>query len=119
MATPGKGKDKEPASDDAPAGTTSDTDVSPGQAAAQPAQVQWDMSQALSRYANAANVTTIRDEVSLFLGIHDAGVPGRDRITVSVGERVILPPLVAKQLALLLTQQIAEFERQHGEIPTS
>jgi len=68
--------------------------------------------QALGAYANFASIVHNFTEFILDFG---RVVPGRDE--VQVVSRVVMTPVHAKQLLRALTENVAIYERNFGEIP--
>ena len=73
-----------------------------------------DHTKLLARYANWFNIGHNNFEVVMDFGQHYAG----DEETM-VHTRIVLGPAYAKILNRLLTESLARFEREFGEIPAA
>jgi hypothetical protein len=76
----------------------------------------WDDSKARNVYANAFNVMSAREEISLLLGTSQADRRKDNTVTVELTDRVALSPFVAKCFALQLNQAIQEYESRYGTL---
>jgi hypothetical protein len=68
-------------------------------------------------YSNNTQVRMSLYDAVLDLGVAEVGSPGR--LVVHQTARVIMSIPHVKKLADLLNRQLAEYEQQHGPIPTS
>ncbi len=79
--------------------------------------LKWDDSKMQTTYANGVNVTSTREEVSLFFGTNQTWNLGDDnQVTVQLSDRIVLNPYAAKRLALLLTGVLKEYETRFGTL---
>jgi hypothetical protein len=79
-------------------------------------RVVWDDSQLKTAYANVCNVTSTREEVSLFFGTNQTWNTAQGEFRVALSDRIILNPFAAKRLSLLLSNVLKEYESLFGEI---
>ncbi len=77
-------------------------------------KVKWNDGQMKTSYANVCNVTSTREEMTLFFGTNQTWHAGQDEVTVELSDRVIMNPYAAKRLALLLGKVVGEYERRYG-----
>jgi hypothetical protein len=79
--------------------------------------LKWDDSKMQTAYANAVNVTSTREEVSLFFGTNQTWNVGEDnQVNVQLSDRIVLNPYAAKRLALLLSGILKEYETRFGTL---
>jgi len=78
--------------------------------------IHWDDSSMRTSYANACNVVSTREEIVLFFGINQGQRGGEEKLTIELGDRVILSPHAAKRFHLMLTKVIQEHESRFGVI---
>ena len=78
--------------------------------------VSWDDSKMTSTYANVANVSSTREEVTLLFGTNQTWHTGQQQLTVLLNNRVILNPFAAKRLSLVLNNVIREYESRFGTL---
>jgi Protein of unknown function (DUF3467) len=79
--------------------------------------LKWDDSKMQTTYANAVNVTSTREEVSLFFGTNQTWNVGEDnQVNVQLSDRIVLNPYAAKRLALLLSGILKEYETRFGTL---
>lgn len=79
--------------------------------------VKWDDTKMQTTYANAVNVTSTREEVSLFFGTNQTWNLGDDnQVQVQLSDRIVLNPYAAKRLALLLSGVLKEYESRFGTL---
>jgi hypothetical protein len=67
-------------------------------------------------YANVCNVSSTREEFTVFFGINKGWNPEQRELTVDISNRVILNPYAAKRLLLLLQSIVRQHESLFGEI---
>ena len=80
-------------------------------------KVKWDDSGMKSSYANVCNVTSTREEMTLYFGTNQTMYTGRqDEVTVQLSDRVVLNPYAAKRLLLLLNNVVGEYEKRFGAL---
>ena len=82
-------------------------------------KVKWDDSGMKSIYANVCNVTSTREEMTLYFGTNQTIYTGQDEVTVQLSDRVILNPYAAKRLLLLLNNVVGEYEKRYGTLDLS
>jgi len=82
-------------------------------------KVKWDDSGMKSSYANVCNVTSTREEMTLYFGTNQTIYTGQDEVTVQLSDRVILNPYAAKRLLLLLNNIVGEYEKRYGALDLS
>lgn len=85
-------------------------------AAATTRSVKWDDSKMQAAYANIANVSCTREEVTLLFGTHQTWHAGQKDLSVLLSHRIMLNPYAAKRLKLLLDATIQKYESAFGEI---
>jgi len=78
--------------------------------------VSWDDSKMTSTYANVANVSSTREEVTLLFGTNQTWHTGQQQLTVLLNNRVILNPFAAKRLSVVLNNVISEYESRFGKL---
>ena len=79
--------------------------------------LKWDDSKMQTTYANAVNVTSTREEVSLFFGTNQTWNVGEDnQVNVQLSDRIVLNPYAAKRLSLLLSGILKEYESRFGSL---
>jgi Protein of unknown function (DUF3467) len=79
--------------------------------------LKWDDSKMQTTYSNAVNVTSTREEVSIFFGTNQTWNVGEDnQVNVQLSDRIVLNPYAAKRLALLLTGILKEYESRFGTL---
>ena len=83
-------------------------------------KVKWDDSGMKSSYANVCNVTSTREEMTLYFGTNQSIYTGQEKeVTVQLSDRVILNPYAAKRLLLLLNRVVGEYEKRYGTLDLS
>ncbi|MEH6591934.1 MAG: DUF3467 domain-containing protein [Halioglobus sp.] len=93
-----------------------DTEVDSAAEVKQP-QVRWNDSNMSTSYANVVNVSSTREEVTLFFGTNQTwNVPETKEIEVLLSERMILNPHAAKRLWALLGGVLTQYEKRYGQI---
>jgi len=78
--------------------------------------VKWDDSKMQAAYANVANVSCTREEVTLLFGTHQTWHAGQKDLSVLLSHRIMLSPFAAKRMLLLLDATIKKYESTFGEI---
>jgi hypothetical protein len=79
--------------------------------------LKWDDTKMQTTYSNAVNVTSTREEVSLFFGTNQTWNLGDDnQVNVQLSDRIVLNPYAAKRLALLLSGVLKEYETRFGTL---
>ena len=85
----------------------------------QPVQtLRWDDSKMTSTYANVANVSSTREEVTLLFGTNQSWHTGQSELAIQLTNRIILNPFAAKRLATLLNNIMGEYESRFGKLST-
>jgi hypothetical protein len=70
-----------------------------------------------SSYANVCNVTSTREEMTLYFGTNQTMYTGQEKeVTVQLSDRVVLNPYAAKRLLLLLNRVVGEYEKRYGAL---
>ena len=83
-------------------------------------KVNWDDSGMKSSYANVCNVTSTREEMTLYFGTNQTMYTGQEKeVTIQLSDRVILNPYAAKRLLLLLSKVVGEYEKRYGALDMS
>jgi len=89
--------------------TTADKNVTPS--------VKWDDSKMQTTYANVVNVSSTREEVSVFFGTNQTwNIPEDREFDVELTDRMMLNPYAAKRLCVLLETVLKEYESTFGEL---
>jgi hypothetical protein len=79
--------------------------------------LRWDDTRMQTSYANVVNVTSTREEMSLFFGTNQTWNVGEDKqVMVQLNNRIVLNPYAAKRLALLVTGVLKEYESRFGRL---
>jgi len=78
--------------------------------------VNWDDTNMQAAYANVANVSCTREEVTLLFGTHQTWHAGQKDLSVLLSHRIMLSPFAAKRMHLLLDATIKKYESAFGEI---
>lgn len=78
--------------------------------------VKWDDSNMQAAYANVANVSCTREEVTLLFGTHQTWHAGQKDLSVLLSHRIVLSPFAAKRMLALLNATINKYESRFGEI---
>ena len=78
--------------------------------------VKWDDSNMQAAYANVANVSCTREEITLLFGTHQTWHAGQKDVSVLLSNRIMLSPFAAKRMLLLLDATIKKYESAFGEI---
>src|SRR5208337_5684013 len=79
-------------------------------------KVHWDDSQLKTSYANVANVSSTREEVTILFGTNQTWQTGQNELVVQLTDRVILNAYAAKRLSLLLSRIVADYEVRFGAL---
>lgn len=96
------------------------TPKTPGKSTGAVPKVNWDDSAMKSSYANVCNVTSTREEMTLYFGTNQTMYTGQEKeVTVQLNDRVILNPYAAKRLLLLLNRVVGEYEKRYGALDLS
>ncbi|NOQ76932.1 MAG: DUF3467 domain-containing protein [Methylococcaceae bacterium] len=79
--------------------------------------VKWDDSKMQTTYANVVNVTSTREEVSVFFGTNQTWhIPEDKEFDVQLTDRIVLNPYAAKRLSILLSTVLKEYETRFGPL---
>ena len=78
--------------------------------------VNWDDSNMEEAYANVANVSCTREEVTLLFGTNQTWHAGQKDLTILLSHRIMLSPYAAKRMLLLLDATIKKYEATFGDI---
>ena len=78
--------------------------------------VNWDDSNMEAAYANVANVSCTREEVTLLFGTNQTWHASQRDLTILLSHRIMLSPYAAKRMLLLLDATIKKYESTFGEI---
>lgn len=77
--------------------------------------IKWDDSKMKTTYANVINVSSTREEVSIFFGTNQTWNVQQDKaILVQLSDRIVANPYAAKRLSVLLNQVIEQYENRFG-----
>ena len=80
-------------------------------------QVKWNDSKMNTSYANVVNVSSTREELTLFFGTNQTwNMSESKEIEVLLSERMILNPHAAKRLWALLSGVLGQYEKRYGKI---
>lgn len=79
-------------------------------------KVHWDDSELDMSYANVVNVTSTREEVTLFFGTNQTWNPAGNEFKVKLTHRIVVNPFAAKRLFALLSNILTEYERRYGTL---
>lgn len=82
-------------------------------------KVVWDDSAMNMSYANVVNVTSTREEMTLFFGTNQTWNARESEFKVKLHDRIILSPFAAKRLLTLLTAVVGEYEKRYGHLDIS
>ncbi len=78
--------------------------------------VRWDDTNMATSYANVANVSSTREEVTVFFGTNQTWNASDKEFKILLSNRMILSPFAAKRLSLLLAGVLNQYESRYGEI---
>ena len=78
--------------------------------------VHWDDSKLEAAYANVANVSCTREEITLLFGTNQTWHAGQKDLTVLLSHRIMLSPFAAKRMSMLLDATIEKYEATFGDI---
>ena len=75
--------------------------------------VIWDDKNMQTTYANVVNMSSTREEVSVFFGTNQTwNFQEQNKVTVKLTNRIVLNPFAAKRLLVLLNRTITEYEKR-------
>ncbi len=79
--------------------------------------VTWDDKKMVTTYANVVNMSSTREEVSLFFGTNQTwNFQEQQSLTVELTNRIVLNPFAAKRLLILLNRIVGEYEKRFGAV---
>jgi hypothetical protein len=81
-------------------------------------RIVWEDSNARDAYANAVDVMSTREEVSLLLGTTQVGRRDDNAEIVALTNRIAMSPLAAKRFAVQLSNAVREYESKYGSLET-
>ena len=84
--------------------------------ATQQVKVRWENASIQSVYSNVCNVAGTREEIVLLFGMNQAFNATENEMTIQLSNRIIVSPFVAKRLALLLNNVVADYESKYGAL---
>ena len=77
-------------------------------------KVRWENASIPSVYSNVCNVAGTREEIVLLFGMNQAFNATENEMTIQLSNRIVMSPFVAKRLALLLNNVVADYESKYG-----
>ena len=80
-------------------------------------KVVWDDSDLRMTYANVVNVSSTREEITLFFGTNLTWNASDSEYRVKLSDRIVLNPLAATRLLTLLANMLKEYEKRFGALP--
>jgi len=84
--------------------------------ATQQVKVRWENASIPSVYSNVCNVAGTREEIVLLFGMNQAFNAAENEMTIQLSNRIVISPFVAKRLALLLNNVVADYESKYGAL---
>ncbi len=79
--------------------------------------VTWDDKKMETTYANVVNMSSTREEVSLFFGTNQTwNFQEQQSLTIELTNRIVLNPFAAKRLLILLNRIVGEYEKRYGPV---
>ena len=82
----------------------------------QQVKVRWENASTQSVYSNVCNVAGTREEIVLLFGMNQAFNATENEMTIQLSNRIIVSPFVAKRLAQLLNNVVADYENKYGAL---
>ncbi len=79
-------------------------------------KVVWDDSELRMTYANVVNVSSTREEITLFFGTNLTWNVSELEYRVKLSDRIVLNPFAAKRLLALLANMLKEYEKRYGPL---
>lgn len=79
-------------------------------------KVVWDDSELRMTYANVVNVSSTREEITLFFGTNLTWSASEPEYRVKLSDRIVLNPFAAKRLLTLLANMLNEYEKRYGSL---
>ena len=86
------------------------------ESASQQVKVRWENSSVQSVYSNVCNVAGTREEIVLLFGMNQAFNATENEMTIQLTNRIVMSPFVAKRLAQLLNNVVADYEEKYGAL---
>lgn len=80
--------------------------------------IVWDDTNMRMSYANIVNVTSTREEVTLYFGVNDTWDASDKEFRISLADRIVLNPYAGKRLLALLANVMREYEKRYGPLDT-
>jgi hypothetical protein len=77
-------------------------------------KVRWENANTQSVYANVCNAAGTREEIVLLFGMNQAFNVTENEMTIQLSNRIVISPFVAKRLATLLSNVVADYENKYG-----
>lgn len=84
--------------------------------ASQQVKVRWENANTQSVYSNVCNVAGTREEIVLLFGMNQAFNATENEMTIQLSNRIVMSPFVAKRLATLLNNVVADYETKYGQL---
>lgn len=84
--------------------------------ASQQLKVRWENTSMQSVYSNVCNVAGTREEIVLLFGMNQAFNATENEMTIQLSSRIVMSPFVAKRLAQLLSNVVADYENKYGSL---
>ena len=79
--------------------------------------VTWDDKNMQTTYANVVNMSSTREEVSVFFGTNQTwNFQEQNKVTIELTNRIVLNPFAAKRLLVLLNRIVTEYEKRFGTL---
>ena len=79
--------------------------------------VTWDDKNMQTTYANVVNMSSTREEVSVFFGTNQTwNFREQNKVTIELTNRIVLNPFAAKRLLVLLNRIVSEYEKRFGAL---
>lgn len=79
-------------------------------------KVRWENTSIQSVYSNVCNVAGTREEIVLLFGMNQSFNQADNEMTIQLTNRIVMSPFVAKRLAQLLNNVVADYESKYGEL---
>ena len=81
--------------------------------------VVWDDTDLRMTYANVVNVSSTREEITLFFGTNLTWNASDEEYRVKLSDRIVLNPFAARRLLSLLANMLKEYEKRFGALPAN
>ncbi len=82
-------------------------------------KIIWDDTGMRSTYANITEVRGSREEIKILFGVEQVRQTGRNEIRVRLTDQVVLRPLIAKKMAIVLSNIVRNYEERWGTIDSA